>query len=155
MLNLRLFHLPAPWRWKSLETRLYHTWYVFIDTTSAIFCKSFNQLYIRSFHHRYWLTFFSFPQPENLLFLNRTDNAILKLTDFGFAKETTSSLSLQTPCYTPYYVGENDWLFFSKHLCSMQKQLNITLSLPRVINFPCIQPHQNDNITQYEELGFS
>lgn len=30
---------------------------------------------------------------------------MLKLTDFGFAKETTQN-ALQTPCYTPYYVGE-------------------------------------------------
>jgi len=32
-------------------------------------------------------------------------DAALKLTDFGFAKETTFK-SLQTPCYTPYYVGK-------------------------------------------------
>ena len=31
---------------------------------------------------------------------------ILKLTDFGFAKETLSRDTLQTPCYTPYYVGK-------------------------------------------------
>lgn len=31
---------------------------------------------------------------------------MLKLTDFGFAKETTTHNSLATPCYTPYYVGE-------------------------------------------------
>lgn len=31
---------------------------------------------------------------------------MLKLTDFGFAKETTQN-ALQTPCYTPYYVGES------------------------------------------------
>lgn len=31
---------------------------------------------------------------------------ILKLTDFGFAKETLSQQALQTPCYTPYYVGK-------------------------------------------------
>ena len=30
---------------------------------------------------------------------------MLKLTDFGFAKEVKSTL--QTPCYTPYYVGES------------------------------------------------
>lgn len=33
---------------------------------------------------------------------------MLKLTDFGFAKETTTHNSLATPCYTPYYVGK--WL---------------------------------------------
>lgn len=45
-------------------------------------------------------------QPENLLYSTKESNATLKLTDFGFAKETTLHNSLQTPCYTPYYVGE-------------------------------------------------
>ena len=43
-------------------------------------------------------------QPENLLFLDKSPGSVLKLTDFGFAKEVKSTL--QTPCYTPYYVGE-------------------------------------------------
>ncbi len=50
------------------------------------------------------LYFFLF-QPENLLYADRSENAPLKLTDFGFAKETTTGLDLKTPCYTPYYVG--------------------------------------------------
>ena len=45
-------------------------------------------------------------QPENLLFVDNSPNALLKLTDFGFAKETTAGLDLKTPCYTPYYVGK-------------------------------------------------
>ncbi|XP_033116390.1 MAP kinase-activated protein kinase 2-like isoform X2 [Anneissia japonica] len=44
-------------------------------------------------------------KPENLLFKDKGANSVLKLTDFGFAKETTSATSLQTPCYTPYYVA--------------------------------------------------
>jgi len=44
-------------------------------------------------------------QPENLLFKTMAPDAALKLTDFGFAKETNTFKSLQTPCYTPYYVG--------------------------------------------------
>lgn len=45
-------------------------------------------------------------KPENLLYTKRGKDAVLKLTDFGFAKETVNEgLSLQTPCYTPYYVG--------------------------------------------------
>ncbi|XP_076358675.1 MAP kinase-activated protein kinase 2 [Tachypleus tridentatus] len=44
-------------------------------------------------------------KPENLLYSSTEPNAILKLTDFGFAKETTNINSLQTPCYTPYYVA--------------------------------------------------
>jgi len=39
------------------------------------------------------------------LFTSMAVDATLKLTDFGFAKET-STKSLQTPCYTPYYVGK-------------------------------------------------
>lgn len=45
-------------------------------------------------------------QPENLLYTTKESNGTLKLTDFGFAKETTLHNALQTPCYTPYYVGE-------------------------------------------------
>lgn len=44
-------------------------------------------------------------KPENLLYTSKRPNAVLKLTDFGFAKETTSHNSLATPCYTPYYVA--------------------------------------------------
>lgn len=44
-------------------------------------------------------------KPENLLYTSKRPNAILKLTDFGFAKETTTHNSLATPCYTPYYVA--------------------------------------------------
>jgi len=33
------------------------------------------------------------------------NNSVLKLTDFGFAKETLARDTLQTPCYTPYYVA--------------------------------------------------
>jgi len=47
-----------------------------------------------------------FLQPENLLYTSKRPNAVLKLTDFGFAKETTTHNSLATPCYTPYYVGK-------------------------------------------------
>ena len=31
------------------------------------------------------------------------------MTDFGFAKETLTRDTLQTPCYTPYYVGKLCW----------------------------------------------
>ncbi|KAI8121607.1 MAP kinase-activated protein kinase 2 [Lucilia cuprina] len=44
-------------------------------------------------------------KPENLLYTSPHPNAILKLTDFGFAKETLIKDTLQTPCYTPYYVA--------------------------------------------------
>lgn len=44
-------------------------------------------------------------KPENLLYTSPAPNACLKLTDFGFAKETFVKDTLQTPCYTPYYVA--------------------------------------------------
>jgi len=47
-------------------------------------------------------------KPENLLYTNRSNisgGGVLKLTDFGFAKETFTRDTLQTPCYTPYYVA--------------------------------------------------
>ncbi|XP_034961954.1 MAP kinase-activated protein kinase 3 [Zootoca vivipara] len=44
-------------------------------------------------------------KPENLLYTSKAKDAVLKLTDFGFAKETTVQNALQTPCYTPYYVA--------------------------------------------------
>ncbi|CAF3186282.1 unnamed protein product [Rotaria sp. Silwood2] len=45
-------------------------------------------------------------KPENLLFTDTSENALLKLTDFGFAKEgNNEKLPLMTPCYTPYYVA--------------------------------------------------
>ncbi|XP_076023117.1 MAP kinase-activated protein kinase 2-like isoform X2 [Genypterus blacodes] len=44
-------------------------------------------------------------KPENLLYTSKRQDALLKLTDFGFAKEITTLNSLATPCYTPYYVA--------------------------------------------------
>merc|ERR1712130_733896 len=44
-------------------------------------------------------------KPENLLYTRKDSSGILKLTDFGFAKETMLKATLQTPCYTPYYVA--------------------------------------------------
>ncbi|XP_034552245.1 MAP kinase-activated protein kinase 2-like isoform X1 [Notolabrus celidotus] len=44
-------------------------------------------------------------KPENLLYTSKRQDAVLKLTDFGFAKEITTINSLETPCFTPYYVA--------------------------------------------------
>lgn len=44
-------------------------------------------------------------KPENLLYTSPNFDAIIKLTDFGFAKETYVKDTLQTPCYTPYYAA--------------------------------------------------
>merc|ERR1712130_705037 len=42
---------------------------------------------------------------EKKSFTEKDSSGILKLTDFGFAKETLLKATLQTPCYTPYYVA--------------------------------------------------
>lgn len=42
-------------------------------------------------------------KPENLLYTSKEPGARLKLTDFGFAKDTRDTL--QTTLYTPYYVA--------------------------------------------------
>ncbi|GAU93692.1 hypothetical protein RvY_05590 [Ramazzottius varieornatus] len=44
-------------------------------------------------------------KPENLLYSKAGPDGVLKLTDFGFAKELTANNTLKTPCYTPYYVA--------------------------------------------------
>ncbi|XP_045913563.1 MAP kinase-activated protein kinase 2-like isoform X1 [Micropterus dolomieu] len=44
-------------------------------------------------------------KPENLLYTSKRSDAVLKLTDFGFAKEIITLNSLATPCFTPYYVA--------------------------------------------------
>jgi len=44
-------------------------------------------------------------KPENLLYSTKEVTGVIKLTDFGFAKETLEQNTLQTPCYTPYYVA--------------------------------------------------
>lgn len=57
-------------------------------------------------------------QPENLLYTSKEKDTVLKLTDFGFAKETTVQNALQTPCYTPYYVGKLSKMhFFCVSVC--------------------------------------
>lgn len=57
-------------------------------------------------------------QPENLLYTSKEKDTVLKLTDFGFAKETSVQNALQTPCYTPYYVGKLSKMhFFCVSVC--------------------------------------
>jgi len=61
-------------------------------------CKAIEFLHTNDIAHRDL-------KPENLLFANPNPESELKLTDFGFAKEVNAGKSLQTPCYTPYYVA--------------------------------------------------
>lgn len=61
-------------------------------------CKAIHHLHTSDIAHRDL-------KPENLLYSRKSLEGILKLTDFGFAKETSAYKSLKTPCYTPYYVA--------------------------------------------------
>merc|ERR1719429_537598 len=63
-------------------------------------CKALKFLHDNNVAHRDL-------KPENLL-ISRKNNGygeIVKLTDFGFAKELLNGAPLQTACYTPYYVA--------------------------------------------------
>jgi len=63
-------------------------------------CKALKFLHDNNVAHRDL-------KPENLL-ISRKNNGygeIVKLTDFGFAKELLNGVPLQTACYTPYYVA--------------------------------------------------
>ncbi len=76
-------------------------------------------------------------KPENLLFQDKSNNSNLKLTDFGFCKETTTK-TLQTPCYTPYYVGKYSGMIvlhlsFSS-LCSAQLLDDIRLGKAAILH---------------------
>jgi len=65
----------------------------------ADICKAIQFLHNKNIVHRDL-------KPENFLYSCKdSSKSILKLTDFGFAKETVLFDSLQTPCYTPYYVA--------------------------------------------------
>jgi serine/threonine protein kinase len=50
---------------------------------------------------------FSFPiiQPENLIYLNDSDNSPLKITDFGLANWKDNVAAMTTACGTPGYVA--------------------------------------------------
>ncbi|CRL04514.1 CLUMA_CG017590, isoform A [Clunio marinus] len=61
-------------------------------------CVALKYLHDRNIAHRDL-------KPENLLYTSPHYDAIIKLTDFGFAKETYVKDTLQTPCYTPYYAA--------------------------------------------------
>ena len=80
------------WIWPLCDANNWIVWSVGFDMFWFISLKSFILYYI-------------YLQPENLLYTEK--NGYIKLTDFGFAKEiTTNYKMLQTPCYTPYYVGK-------------------------------------------------
>ncbi|CAF1031472.1 unnamed protein product [Didymodactylos carnosus] len=62
-------------------------------------CKAVSHLHSMNVAHRDL-------KLENLLFTSNEEDAELKLTDFGFAKECSDSTKdLTTPCYSPYYVA--------------------------------------------------
>ena len=82
-------------------------------SSSTKYTKEFRINLIKLFDKRFF----------KLKLSNYLDNfGVLKLTDFGFAKETHTRDTLQTPCYTPYYVGQckssdNQYSYSSGHLC--------------------------------------
>ncbi|CAF0777725.1 unnamed protein product [Brachionus calyciflorus] len=65
-------------------------------------CSAVNHLHKMGIAHRDL-------KPENLLLSSKDDNAIIKLSDFGFAKEAYKGLN--TPNFTPYYVPPEILLF--------------------------------------------
>ena len=54
-------------------------------------------------------------QPENFLCVDKSPSPRVKLIDFGFAK--TLADGLQTPVYTPYYVGSSCFAIVSPVTC--------------------------------------
>lgn len=50
--------------------------------------------------------YFLFSKPENLLYSDETDDAEIKIADFGLAKLMSSETLLETACGTPGYVGK-------------------------------------------------
>lgn len=81
-------------------------------------------------------------KPENLLYSKKGTFGVLKLTDFGFAKETLVKDTLQTPCYTPYYVG---MLPLKKN---KQSRLMLVFSAPEVLG-----PEKYDKSCDVWSLG--
>lgn len=76
------------------------------------------------------------------MYSSKRPNALLKLTDFGFAKETTSHNSLATPCYTPYYVGKDLLLLCSYILLALFVDVHsqgMTCVLNMIFFFFCLQ----------------
>ncbi|ESO84643.1 hypothetical protein LOTGIDRAFT_168501 [Lottia gigantea] len=66
-------------------------------------------------------------KPENLLLSDHSNNAVLKLTDFGFAKFDED---LKTPYFTPYYVAPQ---VLKAHIEKRKKQSDPSLTP----GYPC------------------
>uniref|UniRef100_A0A3B4Z4U0 non-specific serine/threonine protein kinase n=1 Tax=Stegastes partitus TaxID=144197 RepID=A0A3B4Z4U0_9TELE len=87
-------------------------------------------------------------KPENLLYTSKRPDALLKLTDFGFAKEITTLNSLATPCFTPYYVAVNMHFLFFFDECHIEL-VHLTLDLLMSV----IAIHQPKQL--YQHLNFT
>lgn len=44
-------------------------------------------------------------KPENLLFTEETDDAVIKIVDFGFVRLKQESETMHTPCFTLHYAA--------------------------------------------------
>ena len=51
------------------------------------------------------ITFYYLAQPENLLYSDTSENAILKVADFGLSKMLQAEIATSTVCGTPGYCG--------------------------------------------------
>ena len=51
------------------------------------------------------LLFTYFLQPENLLYADPSENAVLKIADFGLSKMLQDQVNTDTICGTPGYCG--------------------------------------------------
>jgi serine/threonine protein kinase len=58
-------------------------------------------------------------KPENLLLSSKEPDAVVKLADFGFAKEVANDYSLSAILGTPAYMGKRTSLSFLLSLYSL------------------------------------
>lgn len=98
----QMVHLPkeVSFNSKSVINEFYLFFILFLEAAQIMheICIAVKYLHDNDIAHRDL-------KPENLLYSKKGTFGVLKLTDFGFAKETLVKDTLQTPCYTPYYVG--------------------------------------------------
>jgi calcium/calmodulin-dependent protein kinase I len=62
-------------------------------------------------------------KPENLLLSDSTNNAHIKIADFGLSRMMDASAIMQTACGTPGYVGNA-----LKFLCNLMESIDYCTS---------------------------
>ena len=87
-------------RWPNLQVCPYDMCVAFFNL-EAHACKLMNQLVSAVSHIHRKLAVHRDLKPENIIFANNSDDAELKLVDFGFARLLpNNSIDLNTPCFT-------------------------------------------------------